>query len=131
MLSGTFAVLLVITEAVLCAGTHCNGGTMSLYNSGEFGILYETGDMKCSWHLHARPGERVFITFSSFSSKSVVDALEIRDAVYPTHIIVNLSDYKTPPTVVSCGSSVIVTFNSTSSIRDHGFMAFFESKGMK
>ena len=116
---------------VFATGSRCEGGTASLYYSGTFGISHYGNGTRCSWRLHSRPGERVFITFTSFATELGYDFIDVRDAVYPTNLIGRFSGSQIPPIVVSCGSSVTVTFNSDSIISDYGFLAFFKSNGKK
>ena len=64
------------------------------------------------------------LLFTSFATELGYDFIDVRDTVYPTNLIGRFSGSQIPPIVVSCGSSVTVTFNSDSIISDYGFLAF-------
>jgi cubilin len=87
--------------------------------------------MRCEWHIHARPGERVFINFTQFSTETDYDFVEIRDSSNRSIVLGRFSGSQLPPVVISCNSSVLVTFFSDHMINGLGFSATFESKGKK
>ena len=70
----------------------------------------------------------MFITFTRFSTEPGYDFVEIRDKVNTSRIIERFSGSQIPPVVVSCGSSLTVTFSSDDSITDSGFQASFKSR---
>ena len=84
--------------------------------------------MRCNWTLHAREGEKIFITFTNFSTESVHDVVTVTDTSNASHIIGRYSGSDIPPVVVSCGASVAISFQSDASVTKEGFTAKFQSK---
>ena len=116
---------------IIFATESCGNGTTSLYYSGMFKVLNYSNGMRCNWHLHSRQGERVFITFTNFSTERGYDFVEIRDTLNTSSVLGRFSGSQIPLVVVSCGSSVSVTFVSDGMITSSGFTASFESRGKK
>ena len=73
----------------------------------------------------------MFLTFRSFSTEPRWDYVEIRDTMNTSHVIGHFSGSQIPPVVVSCGSSLNVTFVSDGSVTMDGFAASFESRSKR
>ena len=73
----------------------------------------------------------MLITFTSFSTEPGFDIVEILDTTNRRNVIGRFSGHEIPPVVVSCGSSVLVSFVSDGSVTEKGFMASFESRSKK
>ena len=84
--------------------------------------------MHCNWKLKAREREKIFITFTAFSTERGYDFVTINDTTNAGHIIGRFSGSNIPPVVVSCGRSVSINFISDGIITKQGFSATFQSK---
>ena len=84
--------------------------------------------MSCHWALHARERQKIFITFTNFSTENSYDFVTVRELSNTSHIIGRFSGSNIPPVVVSCGRSVSISFTSDGSVTRNGFYAKFQSK---
>ncbi|XP_062519220.1 complement factor B-like [Corticium candelabrum] len=106
----------------------CSGKNTSLYYSGEVSVSEYTNQMSCHWALHARERQKIFITFTNFSTENSYDFVTVRELSNTSHIIGRFSGSNIPPVVVSCGRSVSISFTSDGSVTRNGFYAKFQSK---
>lgn len=118
--------MMSLTDFVITGS--CGGGNTVLGYSGHFSVPSYSNNMQCSWRLSARHGERLFITFTGFSTEKHYDYVEVRDTANTGHVIGRYSGTEIPPVVVSCGRDVSIVFRSDSSVTRSGFTATFLSK---
>ncbi len=119
---GTSTQLLVITQAARCGGTlQQETGTISI------GANYED-NADCRWLIQPPSGNRIRLSFTSFSTETDYDFVTVYDGADITApVLGRWSGTTLPQSVQSSGSAMLVRFTSDESVQGQGWSASFAS----
>ena len=117
--------------ALMPAASGCNGYRQlslryGMLDDGCNGQYYDY--MDCAWLI--APGQgRITLSFTRFDTELDYDFVNVYDG-RDGPLIGTYSGHSLPPTIISTGSSLHVTFHSDSGVRGTGFHAVYSTEGI-